>query len=710
MKLGLEESPELIEERDRLKELLEFRDTEDAKKLAAWVRQCYEQAKTDREKIRTQWIMNYAFYRAKQDLKINGPEYGSLAGRAAKANNKFARVINRVRPAVRAEIATLIAQKPSAIVVPASSEDQDLFAAIAGEQVYESMYRRAQVAKSYVTASMWQVVTGTGYLKAFWDPSKTDYESQVSGDVLVEAPSPFHIFVPDLLEVEIENQPWTLHSYSKPMEWIKTRYRNELAGVTKLKASSKTAGYDYEDQAFKLDGEPKSAQPDSCIIFEVWIKPGAHALFPQGGLITMVEDTLVQVRMDGLPYKHGESPFIKFDNVPVGTFYSDTWVTDIVDLQRDFNKIRAQISESVRKTSRIQMVAQKGAIAPAKWTNETGLIIEYTPGMTPPTPYPVQELPSYVFNELSQILSDIEDISGQHQVSKGSAPPGVTAATAISFLQEKDDAYRVPAYQSTEYGFEKLGRQLLSLAVQFWDTPRLVKVVGNDSAFDVQLLSGADLSTSTDLRIEAGSALPKSRAARTATIMDLMNMGHIPPEEGLKMMEIGGTQNLIENLRQDERQAQRENIRLKNLSPEDVQAFDAEWNMAVMQKNPAVMDKDTGEPLSPPPVISVNTWDNHEVHILIHNKFRKSQAYELLPDEIKNAFEEHVEQHKAVLQADAVNKMFEEIPSDGSEEEGALDIVGMAGEAVEGQAMMEGQEGATEEATQASPEMAQEVM
>lgn len=679
--------------RDRFNDLITLRDTAEGMALAAWVRQQYEMAKTARQPKQREWMLNYAFYRSKQNLSTLGPDAGLLAGRLAKSNSKFIRTINRVKPAVRAEIAALVAEKPSATVVPASSEDSDLFAAIAGEQVYEAIYRRSKTHHIYMTAAMWQVVAGVGFIKDFWDPSVIDSDSGMLGDVIVEAPSPFHIFVPDLLEPEIEKQPWVIHAYSKPYEWVKTRFARELEGID-LQASTKSGGYDYENQAFNaVDGPIKSQQPDSCILIEMWVKPGAHPLVPNGGLITMVDNTPVQLRLDGMPYKHGEFPFTKFDNIPNATFYSDTWVTDIVELQKDYNKIRSQIAESIRKVSRIQMLAPKGSIAADKWVNTTGLIIEYTPGMQPPTPFPVQELPSYLFTELQQILTDIEDISGQHQVSKGSAPPGVTAATAISFLQEKDDAYRVPAYHSTEQGFEKLGRHYLSLAVQYWDFPRMVKIVGSNSAFDARMLQGVDLTSATDLRVEAGSALPKSKAARTAMILELMNMGHIPPEEGLKMMEIGGTQNIIENIRQDERQAQRENIKLRGLTGSDVAEFNQQWQMMVAMGDPQTLDRDSGEPLEAPAVVSVNSWDNHEVHIMIHNKFRKSQEYELLDDEVKMLFEQHVEAHKQVMQQAQISQFMDSIPSDGTEEgDDVIDVNGIAGQAAEEQAMMEGQQ------------------
>jgi hypothetical protein len=50
-----------------------------------------------------------------------------------------------------------------------------------------------------------------------------------------------------------------------------------------------------------------------------------------------------------------------------------------------------------------------------------------------------------------------------------------------------------------------------------------------------------------------------------------------------------------------------------------------------------------------PLIVPVNTWDNHKLHIEGHNEYRKSQAFENLPEETKTLFESHVQQHIAAM-------------------------------------------------------------
>ena len=630
--------------------------------MVGWVRQNYDRSKAARSQLELQWAMNMAFYYGKQYSEFI-PQLRKL-GTPKAPPYRVRHVANRIRPLVRTELARITSQKPNASVVPASSEDEDLFAAQAGEQVWESVYARKKIHRVFSRAAWWTVVTGNGFLKTYWDKGAVDKDSGQPGDLAYGNVTPFHLFVPDLREEEIEEQPFLIHAYTKPLEWINHFWGQFLDPDKKLVASTVSANEILQDIYLNLNGSSTMSEPDSCLILETWIKPGAHKSFPSGGLITIVDNQVVQYNPEGFPYEHGQYPYTKFDGIPTGKFYSESSIFDVIPLQREYNRTRSQIIEAKNRMGKPQLLAPKGTVDPSKITTEPGQVIFYNPGLGAPTPLPLQPLPAYVTNDLSQTLMDFEDITGQHQVSKGSAPPGVTAATAISFLQEKDDAISTHTYQSVETGMEKIAGQTLSLCVQYWDTERLVKTSGTDEYFDALMLSGSSIATGTDIRMEGGSALPVSKAARQAFIMDLMKMGMIDPNEGLKLMEIGGVQKLYENLKRDERQAQRENLRFKRLTDEDITMHQQEFQMAQQQASPETMDVQTQQPIEMPPVIPVNTWDNHMAHIKIHNDYRKSQSFELLPQSIKVEIESHVNQHKAAMAADFVEQQVQQMQND----------------------------------------------
>jgi hypothetical protein len=268
-----------------------------------------------------------------------------------------------------------------------------------------------------------------------------------------------------------------------------------------------------------------------------------------------------------------------------------------------------------------------------------------------------------VLNEVQQLQSDFEDISGQHQVSRGESGGGVTAATALSYLAERDDSYLTTVFSSIEAAIEKAAKQSLSLFVQYVDQPRLIKTVGMDGSFDAMVLAGADIASGTDIRVESGSALPTSKSARQALITDWMKMGFISPQDGLSILDMGMLQKYYSMMKIDENQAQRENLMMKRLDEQSIQQFQQQWEMGAQQGEmdkvvPGQVDA-MGQPipLAVPSVIQVHDYDNHAVHIEVHNRFRKSQAFELLPMLVKAEFEKHISMHKSALQQQQMEQM-----------------------------------------------------
>jgi hypothetical protein len=657
------QSPDTEATPDQIAELNRNRDL---RNFASWVQGEYTKAKSARTQIERQWYLNMAFYQGRQWVTYAPSTTGKgISGKLvtpAAPPYRVRAVVNRVRSVIRTELSRLTSNKPNAAVVPASSEDEDLFAAQAAEQVWESIYSTHKLPTVFRRSIFWTVICGTGFMKVWWDKN-TEVTladgTTLRGDIKYAPVDPFHIFVPDLTEEEIENQPFVINAYTKSVDWVKQAYGQDfnasVVGTTEI----------MENGFLNLQAAGQNAKPDSVLVLEVWLKAGAHKLFPRGGYATIVDDKVVAISASGPLFKHTEYPFIKFDHIPTGGFYAASVIEDVIPIQRELNRTRSQIIEAKNRMAKPQLIAPRGSIDPSKITSEPGIVILYRPGLAPPQPLPLQPLPGYVLQEVDRALADIEDVTSQHQVSKGNAPSGVTAATAISYLQERDDSVLSTTYQSVEAGWEKIAKQTLSHVNQFWETKRIVQVTGVDGSFDAIALKGSDIESGQDIRVEAGSALPISKAARQSLLMDMMTQGLIPPEKGLKMMEIGGVNKLYEEMAIDERQAQRENLRMRSLRIQDIEAHLEQANQSLPAADAAEqaglpapngnIDVQTGEPLlMPENIVPVNTWDNHAVHIEVHNRFRKGQAFELLPEQIQQQFEAHVQMHAQALNQTAM--------------------------------------------------------
>lgn len=640
-------------------------------KIVKWTQNQFRSIRNARTQTERQWYLNLAFFFGKQNVALLKPQMNAVGtGMTTRlwippAPYYRARpVINLTRPTIRHELSQLTNNKPTASVIPASAEDRDMYAANAGEQIWDNYYREKNI-KAIIRRTMWWTLTcGTGFMKSYWDATegpKDPQSKQPQGDVCYSHETPFHVLCPDFREEELESQPFLIHAQVKSPEFVKMRFQKALDGSL-VNPSQADAADILEDSFMNLVGTQTMNRQQSVLVLECWIKPGSHPMFPEGAFYTVVGDKIVQ-GFQGWPFSHGKFPFAKFDHIPGGKFYGTSSIEDLIPLQKEYNRTRGQIIEAKNRMAKPQLIAPRGSIDPSKITTEPGQVILYTPGFQPPQPLPLSPLPSYVVQEIERIRNDWNDISGQHEVSHGQVPPGVTAATAISYLQERDESKLSPSFDSLEEGIQKIAHMTLSYVADYWTAERVIKVTGPDGSFDALAFKGSDLNGNLDIKIEAGSSMPTSKAAKQALIMDLMKMGFIDPQKGLEVMDMGGINKIYEQIQVDQRQVQRENLRMSKVTAEMIAEHEAQFmqqqQMEQQQQTledpmqQQIMGEPSGPPMQPPmqqlgpppPIIPVNTWDNHKVHIEGHNNYRKGQAFENLPPETKALYEQHVMMH-----------------------------------------------------------------
>ena len=657
-------------------DLEKFKQSKEAKQLVAWVQSEWQRAKTARSQKQLQWFHNmsmfYGHQWVEQTRQYHPEGFRDKLFTPRKPYYHQRKTINRTRSYVRWEMSKMLSQFPTAQAIPASSDDEDQRAAFAAEQAWTSISDAKKLRYHMSRAMWWTIVTGNGFIKTHWDPNCKDKVSGEMGDIKFGHVTPFHLYVPDMREQDIEDQPFVINAYTKPVEWAEYYFAKELDGQ-KLSPTTSAANQ-ILDEAYLNLGNNKA--PDSVIVYETWVKPGAHKLLPEGGVIISIDDILINAYTDGFPYQHGMYPFTKFEHIPTATFYGDSTIVDLSQLQKEYNQLRSEIGEAGRRMAKPQLIAPMGSIVPSKLTNEPGLVIQYKPGMQAPTPLPLQPLPQYYLDQQDRILNDWIDISGEREVSRGSTPPGVTSGTAISYLQEASNQYLTPQFQSIEAGVEKIAASTIELFVQYVDLPRKIRTVGADGAFDTMLLKGADVASGTDIRVEPGSSYAKSKAAQEARVMDMFSVGIIDQPTALRLLEVGGVQKVMDTLNVAERKAQRENIKMKMLTEEDVEMARMQAIEEIMSQMPpeAMEDEELMQEIQnmpAPPLIPVDDFDMHEVHIETHNKFRMSQEYEILPDLVKEQFATHVAEHERIIQQKQLMQFLEQIPGDGSEEGGA---------------------------------------
>jgi hypothetical protein len=661
-------------------QLRAFADSPAGQSLIAFVSSQLTKAQNARQQYERGWYKCLDMYRGEHYTRWM-PNQRRM-GRVVAPDWDRQPVMNIIRPIIRTEVAKTTSQQPNASVSPATNDEEDIQMAQAGESAWRYQYDQTHFhTEVFQPAEFWRATTGNGFIKTSMDFSEIDRVSTdaahkqltaqypgaeafiqkraVYGVIKHEMVTPFHLYVSNMEEPSLQKQQWVMHVQPKPLETARRQFKGY---VPEDWTPSMVNAASILDVSRLGDKSGSVHNADHVLIKEAWIKPGVHSALPQGGLVTIVGDQIVYLCKDGIPYAHGEFPFAHLTGISTGLFYRESVIRDLISPQQELNLTYAQIIKAKNLASKPQMFYQAGALTPSRITSKPGLYIEVIQGFDFPKPVPMQDLPGYVQSLPAQLRAIMEDISGQHDVSRGESPTSGASATMIAYLGERDDSYLSEVFKGIEAAVETCARQFLSLAVQYWDEPRLVKIVGNEAGQDAKMLKGADIGSGTDIRVEAGSALPISKAARIALITEWMKLGFITVDQGFKALQMGMVDQLLNTIRQDEAQAQRENIRMKDIDPVQLQMHQLEAQMNALQPQ---IDPMTGQPAQQPPLFPVNEFDNHAVHMEVHGRFMKSQSYETMAPEQQEVYLEHWRAHRAMVQQQAMQQVLGGMPPEG---------------------------------------------
>lgn len=607
----------------------------------------FKRAKEDRQQYEQQWLTNLAFYMDRHHLVWDRVQRTLKARRVPKW--RVLSTVNLVRGTVRTEYAKLIQNRPEAKAQPASDDPDDENQARACDDLLAYLWHIDGSEGAWERAIMWSLLTGTGVLKAYWNKTSgkalTEPEQVFTpdgilvpnpkagaplkdrkgepvhlGDVEVCEVSPFE-FYPDPFGIEMRHKSWAFYVKMRSPEYVFDRY-----GV-KVDPSRSTES--FEAQMGAMMGN--TAEPATGVVVkEFFQKPGKK--YPKGRYVVYANEQLLEATDN--PYPKTPLPFAAMTHIPVpGRFWGDAIVTSIIDPQRILNKAHGQAVEHTNLMAKGKYFVPKGALDPGQTiTSAPGEIVRYNvvPG-APDNGRPKMEqgaaVPDSMWKLIDLAKQNVNDVSGVNEVSRADLPSGQKlSGIGIAYLQEQDDTRLSPTARSGDRAMADLAKVKLHLARENYDEPRTLRILGENNRVRMVEFRKEDIPEDVDVRVVAGSSLPKSRLAKQQFVLELWEKKVLTdPRDVVDMLEFGEVKGMYADLRLDISQAERENEALKGGTVNE------DGSIAV----PMVAD-----------------FHNHEVHLKEHNKVRKTEEYERLAAEnpaVAQAFEEHVQAHKAAL-------------------------------------------------------------
>lgn len=503
-----------------------YTPTDDERKTIRMVDDLYKKAKQHRQKYDQKWLEYYKFFRGKQ-WKEQRPSY------------RHSEVINMVFQSIQSTVPIQTDARPRLQFVPRAPQDTELSEIL--NKVSEAEWDKnnwLQVLTEIIYESNFY---GTGYGSMEVDVKGDDgLPAKVfrSRDPFYQYPDPsaYDInttFGPQKCKYYIEAEPVDLEvlkrEHPDKAQWIKPDVVDLAGGsktnVDKIRFKSPVdnrtfldtnTGYDitdrnqalkitcyiapgeYESESMKNDFDPVSDKPMvhpgdpdpmglsigqanqmATVGMQGDGKSGAEPKYPNGRKIIMCSGIILEDREN--PYDDSKIPFIKLNNyILPREFYGISEIEQLMGPNKIYNKIMSFTLDVLTLMGNpIWVVDSNSGIDTDNLFNRPGLIVEKEAGTHAERVSGV-ELQPYILPLLDRVKQMFDGISGSTDITRGVEPQDVTAASAISDLQEAAQTRLRLKARHLDAFLQQFGQMWTSRTFQFMDVPQIYRISAED--------------------------------------------------------------------------------------------------------------------------------------------------------------------------------------------------------------------------------------
>lgn len=176
------------------------------------------------------------------------------------------------------------------------------------------------------------------------------------------------------------------------------------------------------------------------------------------------------------------------------------------DPQRLHNYYRSVIAEKLQLSPRAKWIAPDNAVQGREneWRqshlSDDPLLVYSAESGNPPTPVPPAQLEPALLTQAELTAQDLKDVSNIHEANLG-MPSNEVSGAAIMARQRVSDTGTIIYQDNLAAAQEQCGVVINQLIPAVYDTPRIVKVLGQDSSAAPQIINDANDPRSVDITV-----------------------------------------------------------------------------------------------------------------------------------------------------------------------------------------------------------------
>ena len=511
--------------------------------------------------------------------------------------------VNFIREMVDARVSQNARMKHHLAFIPAQDEQPDVNNAKLCKIMYDGYAEENGLEAKHVDQDKVTFTLGHSFMFICWDPesgplspvyealkaknpqkAKKEFKNKDIhvGDVQCD------VLGPERVNVERGKVEWMKLNWVERVDYIDTDELKELYPKSRNKImDTQREIYDFETGELTRPGNMASVRT-------FYHKP--TKFLPEGAMIKYIDDCILEWK--DFPYEHGLLPCVPDTDVDVyGEFWSRSFIMDIEQMQRFYNAMQSAQARDFSWMSAPKWLMPKGSANVHSLNNDI-TVVEYSGPQAPTI-----AVPSYTPPQTMDLQDRIEKKITQHsrvyQISRGEVPTGVTANSALRFLDEQESQTILVQETKRKRRVVSSAKMILDLMKQYYQAGdgRTVRMIGAKNEYMIKSMKNADFSRVYDVKIQNTSALPDTKTGKIAAIIDLNTATQTDPiftkEEVIQMLDLGN----------DDYFKDRATIAVDSANT----AFEAVLN---------------GEPITPP-----QPYDDLLVHYSIFNKGMQHFTY-----------------------------------------------------------------------------------
>lgn len=598
---------------DKGRESKAYAPTEAETRAMNLVERLFKKAKAHRSRYDKNWAKYYRLFRGKQ---WDSP----------RPSFRHAEIVNHIFKSIQSTVPIQMDARPRFEFLPEEPADFELAEILnqAAEADWTKNNWSLQLLEVLYDANFY----GAGLSSLLHDP-QANYRA---GKLCFESVDPMYFYPdPDAKDVN-KNCGYAIYAEPMDVSKIKRKYpkhaqfiKPDLRDLSSFKDMDQERRQSPNDNfaTYTTGADESAADKDKALLITCWLAPEfladdyeesqdpktgefvQKARWPNGRKIVICSKVVLED--DANPNDDAEIPYQRLLNyVLPREFWGISEVEQLEGPQKTFNKLlNFALDVLTLMGNPIWIVDTSADIDTDNLVNKPGLVVEKAPGSEVRREEGVTLQP-YVLQLAEKMVEWFDSVSGSQDVSRGVQPTGITAASAITSLQEAAQTRLRQKSRNADYYLQDVGRQWLSRTFQYRTAPEMYRLTGKDGmeqyfrmhtekyekTEEQQVLDPAtgqptviqvptgeigqrmtvqpyqpdgtmniaeqkvyEIRGKFDVRVSTGSSLPFAKAEKEAKLLNLFDRGIIDATEVLKGTDYPNWEAVLQRVEMAKQQA-----------------------------------------------------------------------------------------------------------------------------------------------------------